>query len=172
MKWMLVLLCLLLPGVANAQIAPNRGPVAGLATTFANIDPKTGKVEEMAGDVFHCLSREVDNTTFGVAHRTLPCGTIVLIVNIRNGRTVRAPVIDRGPYRAVPRSCSKARAGRYPSQKCWKMGKTIVSAVLKESNPWAFGNIVDLTPPVARKLRLRGKEPVLLFVPSKERYSW
>lgn len=32
----------------------------------------------------------------GVAHRTLPCGTIV---QFRwNGRTVSAPVVDRGPY--------------------------------------------------------------------------
>lgn len=32
----------------------------------------------------------------GVAHRTLPCGTVVTIRY--RGRTVTAPVIDRGPY--------------------------------------------------------------------------
>ena len=32
----------------------------------------------------------------GVAHRTLPCGTIVTFRY--NGKTVSAPVIDRGPY--------------------------------------------------------------------------
>jgi rare lipoprotein A (peptidoglycan hydrolase) len=32
----------------------------------------------------------------GVAHRTLPCGTLVTFRY--NGRTVTAPVIDRGPY--------------------------------------------------------------------------
>ncbi|MGZ3585767.1 MAG: septal ring lytic transglycosylase RlpA family protein [Candidatus Limnocylindrales bacterium] len=32
----------------------------------------------------------------GVAHRTLPCGTIVQFRS--NGRTVAAPVVDRGPY--------------------------------------------------------------------------
>jgi hypothetical protein len=32
----------------------------------------------------------------GVAHKTLPCGTIVTITY--NGRTVRVPVVDRGPY--------------------------------------------------------------------------
>lgn len=32
----------------------------------------------------------------GVAHKTLPCGTLVTITY--NGRTVQVPVIDRGPY--------------------------------------------------------------------------
>jgi hypothetical protein len=36
------------------------------------------------------------DSRLGVAHRTLPCGTLV---NLRHGsRTVRVPVIDRGPY--------------------------------------------------------------------------
>jgi rare lipoprotein A len=34
--------------------------------------------------------------TIGVAHRTLPCGTMVEFYY--HGATVRAPVIDRGPY--------------------------------------------------------------------------
>ena len=35
-------------------------------------------------------------TTIGVAHRNLPCGTMVKFVN--DGHVVVAPVIDRGPY--------------------------------------------------------------------------
>jgi rare lipoprotein A len=35
-------------------------------------------------------------STIGVAHKTLPCGTIVRFVY--GGRTITAPVIDRGPY--------------------------------------------------------------------------
>jgi rare lipoprotein A (peptidoglycan hydrolase) len=34
----------------------------------------------------------------GVAHRSLPCGTLIEFRNPRNGRTVTAAVIDRGPY--------------------------------------------------------------------------
>ena len=34
----------------------------------------------------------------GVAHRTLPCGTIVTFRNPANGVVVSAPVVDRGPY--------------------------------------------------------------------------
>ena len=35
-------------------------------------------------------------STMGVAHKTLPCGTKVTISY--EGRTVKVPVIDRGPY--------------------------------------------------------------------------
>jgi Lytic transglycolase len=34
----------------------------------------------------------------GVAHRTLPCGTLVSFKNPVNGRTITVPVVDRGPY--------------------------------------------------------------------------
>lgn len=34
----------------------------------------------------------------GVAHRTLPCGTMVTFRNPDNGRQKTVPVIDRGPY--------------------------------------------------------------------------
>ncbi len=34
----------------------------------------------------------------GVAHRSLPCGTLVTFRNSATGRMVTAPVIDRGPY--------------------------------------------------------------------------
>jgi hypothetical protein len=35
--------------------------------------------------------------TLGVAHKTLPCGTLVEL--FKDGRTVTVPVIDRGPFR-------------------------------------------------------------------------
>ena len=34
----------------------------------------------------------------GVAHRSLPCGTMVQFKNPANGRVITVPVIDRGPY--------------------------------------------------------------------------
>jgi len=34
----------------------------------------------------------------GVAHRTLPCGTLITFRNPANGRSITVPVIDRGPY--------------------------------------------------------------------------
>lgn len=39
---------------------------------------------------------ELTSSTLGVANKTLPCGTIVTLRY--GGRSVRVPVIDRGPY--------------------------------------------------------------------------
>jgi rare lipoprotein A len=46
------------------------------------------------------------------AHRTLPFGTMVLVTNMRNGRTVVVRIVDRGPYgrgRIIDLSRSAAR---------------------------------------------------------------
>ena len=37
-------------------------------------------------------------TLIGVAHRTLPCGTKITFKNPATGKTITAPVVDRGPY--------------------------------------------------------------------------
>ena len=37
-------------------------------------------------------------THYGVAHKTLPFGTRLLVTNPANGKTVTATVVDRGPY--------------------------------------------------------------------------
>jgi hypothetical protein len=42
--------------------------------------------------------QEYTRELMGVAHRTLPCGTVVTFRNPANGRTVTVRVIDRGPY--------------------------------------------------------------------------
>lgn len=42
--------------------------------------------------------QKYDRTILGVAHRTLPCGTLVTFRNPANGQQVTVPVIDRGPY--------------------------------------------------------------------------
>ena len=34
----------------------------------------------------------------GVAHRSLPCGTLITFRNPANGRILAVPVVDRGPY--------------------------------------------------------------------------
>jgi rare lipoprotein A len=39
---------------------------------------------------------ELTSSTMGVANKTLPCGTLVTLRY--DGRTVRVPVVDRGPY--------------------------------------------------------------------------
>ena len=42
--------------------------------------------------------QEYTRTILGVAHRSLPCGTLVTFRNPANGRRITVPVIDRGPY--------------------------------------------------------------------------
>jgi hypothetical protein len=39
---------------------------------------------------------ELTSSTLGVANKTLPCGTLVTLRY--EGRTIRVPVVDRGPY--------------------------------------------------------------------------
>jgi rare lipoprotein A len=41
--------------------------------------------------------QKLTKTTLGVAHKTLPCGTLVDLYY--KGRTITVPVVDRGPYR-------------------------------------------------------------------------
>jgi hypothetical protein len=41
--------------------------------------------------------KRMSRVLLGVAHKTLPCGTLVDLYN--NGRTVTVPVVDRGPFR-------------------------------------------------------------------------
>jgi rare lipoprotein A (peptidoglycan hydrolase) len=42
--------------------------------------------------------KTLTTTLLGVAHKTLPCGTMVSFRNPSNGRVVTVPVVDRGPY--------------------------------------------------------------------------
>ena len=42
--------------------------------------------------------KAMTESLIGVAHRTLPCGTMITFKNPSNGRIVTAPVVDRGPY--------------------------------------------------------------------------
>ena len=42
--------------------------------------------------------QEYTREILGVAHRSLPCGTLVTFRNPANGRQITVPVIDRGPY--------------------------------------------------------------------------
>jgi hypothetical protein len=39
---------------------------------------------------------ELTSSTLGVAHKTLPCGTLITLRY--DGRSVRVPVVDRGPF--------------------------------------------------------------------------
>jgi peptidoglycan lytic transglycosylase len=39
-----------------------------------------------------------DNNKAMAAHRTYPFGTVVRVINLRNGRSVNVVIVDRGPF--------------------------------------------------------------------------
>lgn len=68
----------------------------GKATNFSHVGDKWNPDPHAA-----CLHRDLTDTDMVVAHRSLPCRSRVLIVNLRNGRHVIARIGDRGPARAL-----------------------------------------------------------------------
>lgn len=93
---------------------------AGVATNFApsgdpwNPDPHAA-----------CLRRDLRDSDLVVAHRTLPCGSRVLIYVPRTGRSVVARVGDRGPRHAMvdlaPATTRALRANGMESVLMWSL---------------------------------------------------
>lgn len=72
---------------------PDRGSVSKNPWRF---DPEISWYGPgLIGNGMAC-GQKLTRTILGVAHRTLPCGT--LITFRANGHVVTAPVVDRGPY--------------------------------------------------------------------------
>ncbi|HTD63138.1 MAG TPA: septal ring lytic transglycosylase RlpA family protein [Verrucomicrobiae bacterium] len=82
--------------------APTRAPVVVVATLPPLPDPPTAGIviASWYGPGFYGNRTACGQTytpeIIGVAHRTLPCGTLVVLEY--RGRTLTVPVIDRGPY--------------------------------------------------------------------------
>jgi rare lipoprotein A len=66
-------------------------------------------------------------TGLTAAHRTLPFGTVVLITNVNNGKTVVVRIVDRGPYR-IRRISDVSRAAALELDMI-ERGTTMVSIV-------------------------------------------
>lgn len=84
----------------------------------------------------------------GVAHRTLPCGSKIIICRPKNktqGLTcTSAIVVDRGPYGALDQQGQWHRRSRLQPGERWR-------------------GIVDLLPPVANKLGVIGLSKVYIW---------
>ncbi|HVM34284.1 MAG TPA: septal ring lytic transglycosylase RlpA family protein [Actinomycetota bacterium] len=72
-------------------------------------DPATWYGPGLYGNSTAC-GKTLTPDTIGVAHRSLPCGTMVDI--FYRGRTVRVPVIDRGPYTSAQWDLTRKTAVR------------------------------------------------------------
>ena len=88
--------------VATAKPTPEATPAPAAPTPAPLLDPPTAGivVASWYGPGFYG-NRTACGQTYtpeivGVAHRTLPCGTLVVLEY--RGRTLTVPVIDRGPY--------------------------------------------------------------------------
>ncbi len=62
----------------------------GIASTF-------GRGDGFQGSLTAC-GVPFDTNRMWAAHKTLPCGTNVLVEDVSTGRTVSVRIVDRGPY--------------------------------------------------------------------------
>jgi hypothetical protein len=93
--------------------------------------------DKWAGGAAVYLKRPVAGHDVGVAHRSLPLGSRVLVHNLESGRFAVGLVIDRGPYGAIDEDGE------------WALK-------LKKSDPGKWRGCLDLTPSLADKLEHDG----------------
>lgn len=64
-----------------------------------------------------CPGRKLSDGDLVAAHKTLPCGTKLMVLNLDNALSVDVVIIDRGPYisgRIIDLSVAAARAIQLP----------------------------------------------------------
>ena len=142
-------------------ILTSGGGTVHLATSYGSPG------DRLAGRHLACTGQRVKGAPGGVAHRSLPCGTLVRITY--KGRSVVASVVDRGPYWAVPKACAK----RYhrTAHRCWLRGWIRVGRRCKKPGKkykwqhcrprdWPHANDYDFLPKTTRALQFSGKAKV------------
>jgi hypothetical protein len=105
-----------------------------------------------AGTTARYLRRPVDPATdVGIAHRTLPLGTVVLLYQPKARVWAMAVVIDRGPY------------GRLDKDGAWYNGAAEWRAGRRYRPGSRWNGCADLTPRLALQLQHDGWERVRLW---------
>jgi hypothetical protein len=110
----------------------------GVATRFG--DPG----DRLTGEHLSCTHQHLQPGQLVCAHRTLPCGTTLILENPRNGRFALCEVLDRGPFGAI-----------LPSGQ-WGMK-------IRASQPGDWRGVLDLAPAVADALGHNGRERIRIF---------
>jgi len=100
--------------------------------------------DRLAGGPLACTGRMLRAEDRVCAHRTLPCGTPLLIQSLRSKRIATCQVLDRGPYGA-----------RLPG------GRFIIKKRPGGRGTWR--GVVDMAPAVASMLGVNALEPVRLI---------
>jgi hypothetical protein len=116
----------------------------GVTTVFSNND-KFNPNPNLA-----CLHRDLKTGEKALAHRTLPCGSLLKLYNLRTGKTTFARVKDRGPF------------GKYKKNE---------EGLNKDINPIVgeYKSVLDITPAVQRELDHNGEDILLITV---EEFGW
>lgn len=104
--------------------------------------------DRLAGGPLACTGKALNQHALVCAHRTLPCGTPLLIQSVRTRRLAACRVLDRGPYGA------QLPGGRFVLK-------------LRPSQRGTWRSVVDLSPAVADLLGLKanGREQVRIIYP-------
>lgn len=124
----------LLPAIGNAQFATERG----FATSFGSA------TDLLAGGAMACNGRYMKPGEQVCAHRTLPCGTVVMVQSTRTKKVTTCVVLDRGPYGAdLPN------------------GEIVLKVRPEEEGTWR--GVIDLSPTAATAIGLTGRERVTLI---------
>jgi hypothetical protein len=110
----------------------------GVATRFG--DPG----DRLTGGHLSCTHQHLQPGQLVCAHRTLPCGTTLILENPRNGRFALCAVLDRGPWGAI-----------LPSGE-WGMK-------LSRSEPGDWRGVLDMAPAVSDALGHNGRERIRIF---------
>lgn len=110
----------------------------GVATRFG--DPG----DWLAGEHLSCTHQKLQPGQLVCAHRTLPCGTTLILENPRTGQFAMCEVLDRGPFGAI-----------LPSGQ-WGMK-------IHASQPGDWRGVLDLAPAVANALGHNGRERIRIF---------
>jgi hypothetical protein len=116
----------------------------GLATRFG--DPG----DSLAGNHLYCTGKKMEPGALACAHRTLPCGTVLMLENPRTGRFALCEVLDRGPFGAVLDS------GEWGFK-------------IRRTDPGEWRGIVDLSPAVSDALAHNGRERVRVYYKAPRR---
>jgi rare lipoprotein A len=117
------------PGPLPAQAAAGKGGQARASIGYDQI----GMASWYGGR--HHGRRTASGTRFDMealtaAHRSLPFGTVVLVENLANGRSIELRITDRGPYlegRIIDLSLAAARRLGLEQQGVGLVGLTILS---------------------------------------------
>ena len=110
----------------------------GLATRFGD------RGDPLDGNYLSCTHEKINPKELYCAHRTLPCGTVLMVENPRTKKVALCEVLDRGPFGAI-----------LPSGD-WGLKR-------HRDEPGQWRGIVDLSPAVAKALDFNGREKVHIF---------